>query len=311
MEKNANILVTGSTGMLGSALQRHLAHAGYQHVLTPTRQTVDLLDQQQVNAYFLENKPEYVFHCAARVGGIHANNHYRAEFIYQNTQIQCNIIHAAYHAGVKKLLYPGSACAYPKNASHPIKETSLLEGALEPTNEAYAIAKLNGIKMCQAYRHQYGLNAIIAMPTNAYGIGDRFQQDNAHVIPALMQRFHQAKVADLPEVMMWGSGKPMREFIYVDDLAEAFVFLMLHYKSDDIINVGSQQEISMAELAHMIAAVVKYQGTITHDTTRPDGVMRKCLDSTRLRALGWQAKTSLREGLQRMYDYHFNQMNNF
>jgi GDP-L-fucose synthase len=302
MQTTDKILITGSTGMVGRALQRRLAN--YQ-LLHPTHAELDLRDQTMVMHYFNQHQPDYVFHLAAIVGGIHANNTYPAKFIYDNTQMHCNIIQAAYEHRVKKLLFPGSACTYPKFAEQPIKEASFLDGKIEPTNIAYAAAKMNGIVMCQSYARQHQFNAIVPMPTNSYGIGDNFDPHASHVIPALMKRFHEAMLNQLDEVVLWGSGKPLREFIYVDDFADALVFLMEQYQSYEIINVGTMQEIAIADLAREIAAVVGYTGKIGMDTTKPDGPPRKCLDSSALFAMGWKPQVSLREGLMRMYAHHF------
>lgn len=305
MQKNTTILVTGSTGMVGGALLKQLHEAGFTQLLTPTHAELDLRDQELVSAYFEKHQPEYVFHLAAIVGGIHANNAYPAKFIYDNTQMHCNVIHAAHQYGVKKLLFPGSACTYPKMAVQPIKESSFLDGLIEPTNIAYAAAKINGIVMCQAYAREHKMNAIVPMPTNAYGVGDNFNPEASHVIPALMKRFHEAKIQSLNEVVLWGSGKPLREFIYTDDLANALIFLMENYHSHEIINVGTMQEISIADLAHQIASVVGFNGKIRLDTTKPDGAPRKCLDSTRLFDLGWKPSVTLQAGLAKMYQHHF------
>lgn len=298
------ILITGSTGMIGSAVVRRLKNSQAE-LLTPTHQELDLRDQAKVLDYMQTHKPDQVFHLAAIVGGIHANNTYPAKFIFDNTQMHCNVIDAAYQAGVKKFLFPGSACTYPKMAPQPIPESAFLDGLIEPTNVAYAAAKINGIIMCQAYRRQYGFNAIVPMPTNAYGVGDNFNPEASHVIPALMKRFHEAKENQLPVVTLWGSGTPMREFIYTDDLADALLFLMDNYNELDIINVGSGQEISIAELARLIADVVGYEGRVELDVSKPDGAPRKCLDSSRLFELGWQPKVALVDGLKAMYQWHF------
>lgn len=301
------ILITGSTGMVGSAVLRRLKQTDAT-LLNPTHSELDLRDQAKVLDYFKTHRPDHVFHLAAIVGGIHANNTYPAKFIFDNTQMHANVIDAAYQSGVKKLLFPGSACTYPKMAPQPIPESSFLNGLIEPTNIAYAAAKINGIIMCQAYRKQYGFNAIVPMPTNAYGVGDNFDPEASHVIPALMKRFHEAKENQLPVVTLWGSGTPMREFIYTDDLADALLFLMANYNELDIINVGSGQEISIADLARLIAEVVGYEGRIELDTTKPDGAPRKCLDSARLFALGWEPKVGLLEGLRAMYQWHFKKV---
>lgn len=304
MQQDARILITGGSGMVGRALVKKLNTQGCQ-LLAPSHQELDLTCQNNVSDYFAQHKPEYVFHLAAIVGGIHANDTYPGKFIYDNTQMHCNVIHAAYKSGVKKLLFPGSACTYPKLATQPIHETSFLDGKIEPTNIAYAAAKINGIVMCQAYAKEYGFNAIVPMPTNAYGVGDNFDPKASHVIPALMKRFHEAKENELAEVTLWGSGKPMREFIYVDDLADALYFLMQHYNERDIINVGTMLETSIFDLATLIANVVGYEGKINCDTSKPDGAPRKCLDSTKLFELGWQPKVSLINGLRKMYEFHF------
>jgi GDP-L-fucose synthase len=305
MSKNAKTLITGHSGMVGGALVRLLKQRGYTQLLTPSHAELELRDQAQVMAYFKQHSPDYVFHLAAIVGGIHANNTYPAKFIYDNTQMHCNIIEAASEFKVKKILFPGSACTYPKLAAQPIKESAFMDGLIEPTNIAYAAAKINGIIMCQAYARERQLNAIVPMPTNAYGVGDNFNPEASHVIPALMKRFHDAKVQGLSEVILWGSGQPLREFIYVDDLADALVFLMENYHSADIINVGTMQEITIAELAHEIASIVGFTGKISLDTTKPDGAPRKCLDSNHLFTLGWKPKTTLRDGLQKMYQFHY------
>lgn len=305
MDKNAKILVTGGQGMAGGAVLRQLRKSGYQNLLAPTHQQLDLTLQTAVQKYFIDTRPDYVFHLAAIVGGIHANNIYPGKFIYENTQMQCHVIHEAYQCGVKKLLFPGSACTYPKLAPQPITENSFLEGAIEPTNLAYASAKINGIVMCQAYAKQYGFNAIVPMPTNAYGVGDHFDVQVSHVIPALMMRFHEAKDKNLREVVLWGTGNALREFIYVDDFANALIFLMEQYDSSELVNIGTMQEISIRELAKKIARVVDYHGEIVFDTQKPDGAPRKCLDSGKLFALGWQPRVNLLEGLQKMYQFHF------
>lgn len=304
MKENSRILITGSSGMVGSALVRQFQTLPYI-LLTPKRNELDLRDQQAVMQYFAAEKPDYVFHLAAVVGGIHANNTYPAKFIYDNTQMHSNVIHAAHQYQVKKILFPGSACTYPKLAPQPMQTSAFLDGQIEPTNIAYAAAKINGIIMCQSYTREHQLNAIIPMPTNAYGVNDNFDPNASHVIPALMKRFHEAKINQLSEVVLWGSGKPLREFIYVDDLADALIFLMQHYHSKEIINLGTMQEISIAELAREIANVVGYSGKIELDTSKPDGAPRKCLDSTLLFNLGWKPTVTLQEGLKKMYTHHF------
>lgn len=304
MQKDVLVLVTGSTGMVGSAVARQLKHHPVE-VLSPTHQELDLRDQESVFEYFSLHKPQYVFHLAAIVGGIHANNTYPAKFIYDNTQMHCNVIHAAKQIGVKKLLFPGSACTYPKMAPQPVTEDAFLNGLIEPTNIAYAAAKINGIIMCQSYAREYDFPAIVPMPTNAYGVGDNFDPQSSHVIPALMKRFHDAKENNLQDVILWGSGKALREFIYVDDLADALIFLMQNYESHEIINIGTMQEITIGKLAQQIAEVVGYEGKISLDTSKPDGAPRKCLDSNKLFSLGWKPKVNLQEGLMHMYQHHF------
>lgn len=304
MQKNATILITGASGMVGSALTR-LLKENYANLLTPTHSELDLCEQTAVFEYFATHQPEYVFHLAAIVGGIHANNAYPGKFIYDNTQMHCNVLEAVRRFKIKKLLFPGSACTYPKLAPQPIPEHSFLDGLIEPTNVAYAAAKINGIVMCQAYAKQYGLNAIVPMPTNAYGIGDNFDPNGSHVIPALMRRVHEAHLAGNDEIVLWGSGKPLREFIYVDDLAAAFIFLMREHNAAEIINVGTMQEISIIDLAQTIVGIIGFQGKISIDPSKPDGAPRKCLNSKALHALGWQPRVSLQEGLVRMYAHHF------
>lgn len=305
MRTETVVLVTGGHGMVGKALVRQLKQQKNIEVIAPTHQELDLREQEQVFSYFSQHKPQHVFHLAAIVGGIHANNTYPGKFIYDNTQMHCNVIHAAKQTGVQKLLFPGSACTYPKLAPQPIPETAFLDGQIEPTNIAYAAAKINGIVMCQAYAREYGFNAIVPMPTNAYGVGDNFNPQASHVIPALMQRFHEAKLKGTKEVLLWGSGKPLREFIYVDDLADALIFLMENYDSSNIINVGTMQEITIVDLAKEIAKVVEFTGKISLDTSKPDGAPRKCLDSAKLAAMGWKPQVSLRNGLEKMYACHF------
>jgi GDP-L-fucose synthase len=304
MKTNAKILITGATGMVGQALVKQFKNTTYS-LLTPAHSELDLRQQAHVNSYFETHQPEYVFHLAAIVGGIHANNTYPAKFIYDNTQMHCNVIQAAYEYGVKKVVFPGSACTYPKMAPQPIPEESFLDGLIEPTNVAYAAAKINGVVMCQAYAREYHFNAIVPMPTNAYGVGDNFNPSASHVIPGLMQRFHDAKINNLDEVVLWGSGQPLREFIYVDDLADALIFLMKNYDSKEIINVGTMREISIADLAKLIAQTVGFKGKINLDISKPDGAPRKCLDSKRLIELGWKPSTDLETGLAKMYKHHF------
>lgn len=302
--KFGKVLVTGGTGMVGKAIIGQLNKLT-EKLYHPTHQELDLRDQHAVFNYFELHQPEIVFHLAAIVGGIHANHSYPAKFIYDNTQMHCNVIHACHQYKVKKLLFPGSACSYPKLAEQPIKEDAFLNGEIEQTNLAYAVAKINGIVMAQSYAREYGLNVILPMPTNTYGVGDNFNEGFSHVIPGLMKRFTDAKNKKLNEVVLWGSGKPLREFIYVDDLAGAMIFLMQHYSSNDIINVGTMTEINILDLARAIADTVDYKGEINLDTSKPDGAPRKCLDSSRLFAMGWKPQVLLQDGLKRMYEYHF------
>lgn len=303
MKKTSKIYVAGHRGLVGSAIMRNLTKNGYEHIITKTHDELDLLDAVAVTNFFKKEKPEYVFLAAAKVGGIHANNIYPADFIYQNLQIQNNIIHNAHLNNIKKLLFLGSSCIYPRECPQPIKEEYLLTGPLEKTNEAYAVAKIAGIKMCQSYNKQYGTKYISVMPTNLYGINDNFDLETAHVLPALLRKFHEAKVNNDPEVVIWGTGKPMREFLYVDDMADACIYLMNHYSDDDIVNIGTGQDISIKELAKTISDIVGYQGKIIHDTTKPDGTPRKLLDVSKLHALGWTHQTSLKEGIKLTYDW--------
>ena len=303
MEKTAKILVAGGRGMVGAAIIRKLQEAGYTNLLTPTSASLDLRNQAALNQFFETQKPDYVFVAAAKVGGILANNTYRADFLYDNIIIEANIIHAAYIYKVKKLLFLGSSCIYPKMAPQPLKEEYLLTGLLEPTNEPYAIAKIAGIKLCEAYYDQYGCNFIAAMPTNLYGKGDNYHLQNSHVIPAMLRKFHEAKKTNSPFTEIWGSGTPLREFMFVDDLADACFFLMTNYNDKHFVNVGTGEEVTIKQLAHLIKEVVGYQGEIRFDATKPDGTPRKLMDSSKLHALGWQHKTSLQAGLSRAYQY--------
>lgn len=287
--------------MVGSAIVRALKNDGYHHLITRTSTALDLRDQAAVKDFFAEERPEYVFLAAAKVGGIIANNTYRADFLYENLMIQTNVIHQAYVQNVKKLLFLGSSCIYPKLAPQPLQEDYLLTGTLEPTNEPYAIAKIAGIKMCEAYRAQYGCNFISAMPTNLYGINDNYHPEHSHVLPALIRRFHEAKVAGIHEVLIWGTGTPLREFLYADDLGEACVFLMQHYNEDQFINVGVGEDISIHDLAYLVREIIGYEGKLRFDTNKPDGTPRKLMDVTKLHALGWQHKTSLRDGIALAY----------
>lgn len=287
--------------MVGSAIHRCLERQGYTNLIYATSAELDLRDTGKVNAFFERERPEYVFLAAAKVGGIHANATYPADFLYDNLMIQNNVIHAAWQYNVEKLLFLGSSCIYPRMAPQPISEDSLLSGYLEKTNEAYAIAKIAGIKLCQAYHEQHGCRFISAMPTNMYGYGDNYHPENSHVLPALLRRFHEANVENRAEVTIWGTGKPLREFMFSDDLAEACVFLMEKYEDPELINVGTGEEISILDLARLIADIVGFRGTITFDPTRPDGTPRKLMDSSRLHALGYRHKVSLREGIERTY----------
>lgn len=304
MKKNSKIYVAGHKGMVGSAIHRYLEQEGYENIVVRTRSELDLLNSQAVDAFFEEEEPEFVFLAAAKVGGIHANSTYPAEFIFQNLSIQCNIIDASYRAGVEKLLFLGSSCIYPKLCPQPIQEESLLSGYLEPTNEAYAIAKIAGIKMCQSYRQQHGCNFISAMPTNLFGMNDNFHPENSHVVAALIRRFHEAKLAGSKEITIWGTGKPKREFLYVDDLAEACVFLMKHYNESSHINVGTGLEISIREFAEVIREVVDVDVKLIFDHSKPDGMPRKVMDVSRINQMGWKAETSLKSGLKKVYDWY-------
>jgi GDP-L-fucose synthase len=294
--------VAGHKGLVGSAICRRLAAEG-QEPLVADRSELDLLDQAAVDRWFGENEVDQVYLAAAKVGGILANDTYPAEFIHDNLVIQTNVIHAAWKSGVRKLLFLGSSCIYPKLAPQPMPEDSLLTGPLEPTNEWYAIAKIAGIKMCQAYRKQYGFDAISVMPTNLYGPGDNFDLANSHVLPALIRKFHEAKLAGDPEVTVWGTGSPRREFLHVDDLADACVFLVQNYSSDEIINVGWGRDISIAELAETVRDIVGFEGEIVYDRTKPDGTPRKLLDTSRLTALGWRPAISLDDGIAATYEW--------
>jgi GDP-L-fucose synthase len=303
MDTQSKIYVAGSRGLVGSALVRTLQAQGYNNLVLRSSQELDLRNQASVEAFFALEKPEYVFLGAARVGGIQANNTYRAEFLYDNLMIEANIIHSAYRHGVQKLLFLGSSCIYPKLCPQPMKEDYLLTGVLEQTNEPYAIAKIAGLKLCENYCRQYGVSFISAMPTNLYGINDNFDLANSHVLPALMRKFHEAKVDGDPTVTVWGTGTPLREFLYVDDLADALVFLMNTYNAIDFVNVGTGQEVSIKELALTLKAIVGYEGELVFDSTKPDGTPRKLLDVSRLTAAGWQAKTDLKTGIEKTYSW--------
>ena len=287
--------------MVGSAIVRALQRSGYNNIITQTRAELDLLNQSAVATFFEQEKPEYVFLAAAKVGGILANNTYRADFLYENLLIETNIIHSAYKSGVKKLLFLGSSCIYPKMAPQPLKEEYLLSGYLEETNEPYAIAKIAGIKLCEAYRDQYGCNFISAMPTNMYGPNDNYHPENSHVLPALIRKFHEAKTQNLPSVTVWGDGSPLREFLYADDLADALLFLMLHYNEKLFVNVGYGEDISIGDLARLVKDTVGFEGDIVFDTSKPNGTPRKLMDSSRLFSLGWKPAVSLHEGIALAY----------
>jgi GDP-L-fucose synthase len=302
----SRIFVAGGRGLVGSAIVRRLQADGNDPLVT-SREELDLLDQRAVDAWFAENKVNQVYLAAAKVGGIHANDTYPAEFLRDNLVIQSNIIHSAWQSGVNKLLFLGSSCIYPKLAPQPIPEDCLLTGELEPTNESYAIAKIAGIKMCQAYRKQYGFDAISLMPTNLYGPGDNFDLQNSHVLPALIRKFHEAKLTDSPAVTIWGSGKPFREFLFVDDLADACVFLMNTYSDAEIVNVGWGVDTSIMNLAKLVAEIVGFEGDIELDPSKPDGTPRKLLDTSRITALGWSPSVSLRKGISLTYDWYRSQ----
>ena len=302
MNKSDRIYVAGHRGMVGSAIVRKLEREGYQNIIVKTSVELDLRDQSKVEEFFTKENPAYVFLAAAKVGGIHANNSYRGEFIYDNMMIQNNVIHHAYKSGVKKLLFLGSSCIYPKLAPQPLNESSLLSDFLEPTNEPYAIAKIAGIKMCEAYRHQYGCDFISAMPTNLYGPNDNYDLNNSHVLPALLRKFHEAKVNEDNQVVVWGTGSPKREFLHVADLADACFFLMENYSDSDFVNVGSGKDLSIKELALMIKEIVGFEGSVVFDTSKPDGTPRKLMDVGRINGLGWKYKIELEDGIRSVYN---------
>lgn len=311
MNPESKIYVAGHRGLAGSAIVRALKRKGYNNLITRTHSELDLTDQLAVQAFFEAEQPTHVILAAAKVGGIHANDTYPAEFIRDNLAIQTNVIHSAWQSGVDKLVFLGSSCIYPKFAEQPMREDSLLTGPLEPTNEWYAIAKIAGIKMCQAYRKQYGFDAISLMPTNLYGPGDNFNLENSHVLPALLRKFHEAKLNHDPQVVMWGTGSPKREFLHVDDLGDAVVHLTEHYSDSDIVNVGVGTDVSIRELAELVKDVVGYEGEIINDTSKPDGTPRKLMDVSRLSELGWQAKTSLRAGIENTYTWFLTHQDEF
>jgi GDP-L-fucose synthase len=305
MEKESKIYIAGHRGMVGSAIVRKLEKEGYRNLVVRTSDELDLVNQQAVESFFKEEKPDYVFLAAARVGGIMANNSFRGEFIYDNLMIQNNIIHQAYRNNVKKLLFLGSSCIYPKLAPQPLKEEYLLTGPLEYTNEPYAIAKITGIKLCDAYRHQYGCNFISVMPTNLYGPNDHYDLNKSHVLPALVRKIHEAKQNGNKEVIVWGTGTPRREFMHVSDCAEACYFLMESYNEPGLINIGVGEDISIADLAKLISEIVGYKGNIVYDYTKPDGTPRKLMDVSKLHSLGWKATIPLREGIESVYHEQF------
>ncbi|TVR39934.1 MAG: GDP-L-fucose synthase [Cryomorphaceae bacterium] len=304
MEKTAKIYVAGHRGMVGSAIERKLREQGFNNIVTRSSAELDLRNQQAVHDFFAAEKPQYVFLAAAKVGGILANNSYRAEFLYDNLMIEVNVIHAAYESGVKKLMFLGSSCIYPKMAPQPLREDYLLTGALEPTNEPYAVAKIAGIKLCEAYRDQYGANFISVMPTNLYGPNDNYDLKNSHVLPALIRKFHEAKMAGLPSVEIWGTGSPKREFLHSDDLAEACVFLMESYSGRDFVNIGTGQDIAIGDLALLVKNIVGFEGELTFDTAKPDGTPRKLMDVSRLHALGWKHRIDLESGIRSVYQQY-------
>src|SRR5688572_26989989 len=305
MEKNSKIYIAGHRGMVGSAIMRRLQQEKFNNIVSRTSEELDLRNQQAVAGFFEKEKPEYVFLAAAKVGGILANNTFRAEFLYDNLMIQSNVIDSAWKNRVKKLMFLGSSCIYPKLAPQPLKEEYLLTGLLEETNEPYAIAKIAGIKMCDAYRSQYGSNFISVMPTNLYGPNDNYDPDKAHVLPALLGKFHEAKINNRAQVTVWGSGTPRREFLHADDMADAVVFLMQNYNEPGIINIGVGEDISIKELAEMIKEITGYKGKIVFDSSKPDGTPRKLLDISRLSQLGWKANITLQEGIKEVYNEKF------
>ncbi|MGK7389594.1 MAG: GDP-L-fucose synthase [Candidatus Cyclobacteriaceae bacterium M2_1C_046] len=302
MDKDSKIYIAGHRGMVGSAIVRKLEAEGYSNIISKTSSELDLRDQKQVEGFFTKEKPDYIFLAAAKVGGIMANNIYRAEFLYDNLMIQNNVIHQSYLSGVKKLMFLGSSCIYPKHAPQPLKEEYLLTGPLEPTNEPYAIAKISGIKMCDAYRRQYGCNFISVMPTNLYGPNDNYDLNNSHVLPALLRKFHEAKENKLEYVEVWGSGTPKREFLHADDLADACLFLMKNFNEAGFVNIGTGEDISIAELAALVKSIVGFEGKIKWDKAKPDGTPRKLMDVEKLKALGWTNKINLNSGIYSTYN---------
>ncbi len=311
MNENDKIYVAGHNGLVGSAIVRNLEKKGYDNLLFCSSKELNLTDQSAVNEFFAIEKPDYIFLAAAKVGGIHANNVYPADFIRDNLLIQTNVIDAAYRNNAKKLLFLGSSCIYPKFAPQPMKEEHLLTGELEPTNEWYAIAKIAGIKMCQAYKKQYGFNAISLMPTNLYGPGDNFNLENSHVMPALIRKLHNAKVEKLSEAVVWGTGSPKREFLHVNDMADASVFLMENYDGEEFVNIGTGVDVTIRELAETIQKVVGFTGSLVFDSSKPDGTPRKLLDVSKLSSLGWQANTLLEDGVGQTYDWYCSHIDTF
>ena len=301
MNKKSKIYVAGHRGMVGSAIVRKLNAHGYENLTLKNSSELDLRNQEATAQFFKDENPDYVFIAAAKVGGIHANNTMRAEFLYDNLQIQNNLIHQSYKHGVTKLLFLGSSCIYPKHSIQPMSEDQLLTGTLEPTNEPYAIAKIAGLKMCEAYWDQYGCNFISAMPTNLYGPNDNYDLSNSHVLPALLRKFMEAKDSNSSEVVMWGSGSPIREFMHVDDLADALLYLMKNYDDREFMNVGTGEEVSILDLTKMIKKIVGYNGEIVHDRSKPDGTPRKLMDSSKIHGLGWKSKIGLQDGIKRVY----------
>jgi len=322
MEKNSKIFIAGSNGLVGSAIVRRLHAGGYTNLLTPEIDELDLTDSRAVADFFAAEKPEYVILAAAKVGGIHANNTFPADFIHINLTIQNNVIHQAFISGVKRMLFLGSSCIYPKLALQPMREEQLLTGLLEPTNEPYAIAKIAGIKMCESYNRQYGTKFVAVMPTNLYGPGDNFHPENSHVLPALIRRFHEAKCKGKSEVVVWGTGTPMRELLYVDDMADGSVFVLelddatlaeklLNYPDPCFVNLGTGVDVTIRELAEAVKAVVGFDGELVFDTTKPDGTKRKLLDVSRMKSLGWEAKVSLRDGIEKTYEWFLKHQDDF
>jgi GDP-L-fucose synthase len=304
MNKGSKIYVAGHRGLVGAAICRRLESEGFRNLVVRTSKEIDLIRQADVKAFFEKERPEYIFLAAAKVGGIFANDTYRADFIYRNIMIEANVIHASWQHGIKKLLFLGSSCIYPKFCPQPMKEEYLLTGELESTNEPYAVAKIAGIKMCQAYNAQYKTNFISVMPTNLYGPFDNFNLETSHVLPALIRKFHEAKMENHSSVAIWGTGTPKREFLYIDDLADACVFLMENYDSSEILNIGVGEDIPINELAMLVREVVGYKGDIVYDSSKPDGTPRKLLDVSRLHSLGWKAKTGLRDGIKKTYEWY-------